>query len=138
MPRPVFGTLRRMAVVFRPLNPEPHDADATEVFDNGEWIPDALIRTEYLPKSFPTARFAPVLINHHYAIRVDIQIMPGKLLLSPRHQRGQMDVPVQPLGYSVFGKHGLPLSIPSYDRTSGIVAVPGTLHPLPVEPQTPQ
>ena len=49
-----------------------------------------------------------------------------------------MAVPVQPLSYVVFAKDGLPLSIPSYDRTSGVVAVPGTLHPLPVEPQTPR
>jgi hypothetical protein len=138
MPHPIDGTLTRMAVVFRPLTSGPHAADTDEVFDDGEWIPDALIRTEHLPKGFPTAPFAPVLINHYYAIRVDIQVMPGRLLLSPRHQRGHRDVPAQPLGYGAFGHDGLPLSIPSYDRTSGVVAVPGTLHPLPVEPQTPR
>ena len=63
-----------MAVVFRSLHPEPHNAETDEVFDNGERIPDALIHTEELPKGFPTERFAPQLVNGSYAIRADFQV----------------------------------------------------------------
>jgi hypothetical protein len=119
-----------MAVVFRPQNPYPHDAETDEVFDDGERIPDALVHTEQLPKGFPAEWFAPQLVNGSYAIRVDIQVMPGKLLLSPRLQRGQMAVPVQPLSYVVFAKQGLPLSIPVYEPGRGLVAMPGRLYPL--------
>src|SRR5437764_4250841 len=86
----------RMAVVFRLLHPDP-DAETDEVFDNGEGIPQALIHTEDLPKGFPTERFAPQLVNGRYAIRADIDVARGKLLLSPRPQRGQMDGVAQPL-----------------------------------------
>ena len=127
-----------MAVVFRPQNPDPHGAETDERFDNGEWIPDALIHTEQLPKGFPAERFAPQLVNGSYAIRVDIQVMPGKLLLSPRLQRGQVAVPVQPLSYVVFAKQGLPLSIPVYESGRGVVDTPGRLYHLPLEPQTPR
>ena len=116
--------------MFRPQSPDPHDAEADEVFDDGERIPDALIHTEQLPKGFPTERFAPQLVNGGYAIRVDIQVMPGKLLLSPQPQRGHMAVPVQPLSYVVFAKQGLPLSIPVYEPGRGLVAIPGRLYPL--------
>jgi hypothetical protein len=119
-----------MAVIFRPQSPDPHDAETDELFDNGEWIPDALIHTEQLPKGFPAERFAPQLVHGGYAIRVDIQVMPGKLLLSPRLQRGHMAVPVQPLSYVVFAKQGLPLSIPVYEPGRGLIAIPGRLYPL--------
>jgi hypothetical protein len=119
-----------MAVIFRLQNPDPHDAETDEVFDDGERIPDALIHTEQLAKGFPTERFAPQLVNGSYAIRVDIQVMPGKLLLSPRLQHGQMAVPVQSLSYVVFAKQGLPLSIPVYEPGQGLVAMPGRLYPL--------
>jgi hypothetical protein len=127
----------RMSVVFRPLHAEPHDAETDEVFDNGEWIPAALIRTEQLPKGFPTERFAPHLVNGSFAIRVDIQVMPGKLLLSPRRRRGQQDAGGQPLSYVVFAKQGLPLSIPVYEPDQGLVDTPGRLYPLPPAPKTP-
>ena len=130
MPHPVFGTLMRMSVVFRPLHPEPHDAETDEVFDNGEWIPAALIRTEQLPKGFPTERFAPHLVNGSFAIRVDIHVAPGKLLLSCCHRRGHMDAAQQPLSYVVFAKDGLPLSISVYEPGRGLVAIPGRLYPL--------
>jgi hypothetical protein len=123
------GTLTRMAVVFRSLHPELHNAETDEVFDNGEWIPDALIRTEHLPKGFPTELFAPQRVNGSYAIRVDIKVAPGKLLLSRRHLRGHMDAG-RPLSYVVFAKHGLPLSIPVYEPHRGWIAIPGRLCPL--------
>jgi hypothetical protein len=119
-----------MAVFFRPQSPDPHDAETDEVFDDGERIPDALIHTEQLPKGFPTERFAPQLVDGGYTIRVDIQVMPAKLLLSSRSQRGQTAVPVQPLSYVVFAKQGLPLAIPVYEPGRGLVAIPGRLHPL--------
>jgi hypothetical protein len=118
-----------MAVLFRLLHPDP-DAETDEVFDNGEGIPDALIRTEELPKGFPTERFAPQLVNGRYAIRADIEVARGKLLLSPRHQRGQMEAAAQPLSYLVFATEGLPLSIPTYEPDRGVVDTPGRLYPL--------
>ena len=127
----------RMSVVFRSLHPEPHDAETDEVFDDGEWIPAALIRTEQLPKGFPTERFAPHLVNRSFAIRVDIQVMPAKLLLSPRRRQGQQDAGEQPLSYVVFAKEGLPLSIPVYEPDQGLVDTPGRLYPLPPAPETP-
>src|SRR5438876_11065780 len=119
-----------MTVVFRPANPDPAALDEPEVFENGERIPDALIHTEHLPKGFPTELFAPHLVNGRYAIRVDIHVMPGKLLLSGRPLRGQQDAVAQPLAYVVFAKHGLPLSIPVYEPHRGFVAIPGRLYPL--------
>jgi hypothetical protein len=61
--------------------------------------------------------------------------MPGKLLLSPRSQRGHPAVPVQPLSYVVFAKLGLPLSLPFYEPPRGLVDTPGRLYPL-LEPHT--
>ena len=125
-----------MTVVFRPTNLDLAALDEPEVFDNGEWIPAALIHTEHLPKGFPTERFAPQLVNGSYAIRVDMQVMPGKLLLSPRPQRGHRAVPAQPLSYVVFAKQGLPLSLPFYEPPRGLVDTPGRLYPL-LRPQSP-
>jgi hypothetical protein len=119
-----------MTVVFRPANLDPAALDEPEVFDNGERIPDALIHTEQLPKGFPTELFAPQLVNGSFAIRVDIDVAPGKLLLSPRPQRGHMAVLVQPLSYVVFAKQGLPLSMPVYEPNRGLVDTPGRLYPL--------
>src|SRR5438094_825696 len=101
-----------MTVVFRPQNLDAAALDEAEVFDNGERIPDALIHTEQLPKGFPTEQFAPQLVNGSAAIRVNLQVMPGKLLLSCRHLRGHMDAGQQPFSYVVFANHGLPLSMP--------------------------
>jgi hypothetical protein len=130
MPRPVFGTLSRMTVVFRPANLDAAALDEPEVFDNGELIPDALIHTEQLPKGFPTELFAPQLVNGSFAIRIAIEVAPGKLLLSPRHQQGHMAVPAQPLSYVVFAQQGLPLSLPVYEPGRGFVDTPGRLYPL--------
>src|SRR5207245_11301758 len=54
LPCPGSGTLSRMTVVFRPTHLERPALCETEVFDNGERIPDALIHTEDLPKGFPS------------------------------------------------------------------------------------
>jgi hypothetical protein len=81
--------------------------------------------------------FAPYLVHGHYAIRVDIQVMPGKLRLSPRHLQGSMGPARQPLSYVVSAKDGLPLSIPAYELDRGLVDRPGLLHHLPLEPKTP-
>ena len=126
-----------MTVVFRPASRDPAALDEPEAFDNGERIPDALIHTAELPKGFPTERFAPRLFNGRYAIRVDIEVAPGKLLLSRRYLRGHMDAGQQPLSYVVFAKQGLPLSIPVYEPDRGLVDTPGRLFPLPLEPKTP-
>src|SRR2546430_2116006 len=56
------------AVVFRPANVDPTDFDEAEMFDNGELIPDTLIRTGQLPNGFPTKLFAPWLVNGNLAI----------------------------------------------------------------------
>ena len=130
MPRHVSGTLSRMTVVFRPLHPASPDAEADEVFDNGEVIPDALIPIEPLPKGFPTERFSPQLQSGRYAIRVDLEVAAGKLLLSCRHWRGQPDTGAQPLSYVVFATQGLALSIPVYEPGRGFVDTPGRLYPL--------
>jgi hypothetical protein len=119
-----------MTAVFRPAHRDPAALDEPEVFDNGERIPDALIHTEQLPKGFPTELFAPQLVNGSFAIRIDIEVAPGKLLLSPRYQRGHLAVPVQPLSYVVFAKQGLPLSMPIYEPDRGFVDTPGRLYPL--------
>ena len=126
-----------MTVIFRPLYPEPHDAETDEVFDNGELIPDALVPTEPLPKGFPTERFAPQLVKGRYAIRVDLEVAPGKLLFSCRHLRGQKDTGQQPLSYMVFATQGLALSIPVYEPGRGLVDTPGRLYPLLRQPKTP-
>ena len=125
-----------MTVVFRPLHPASPDAEADEVFDNGEVIPDALIPIEPLPKGFPTELFAPRLVNGSFAIRIDIDVAAGKLLLSPRPQRGHTAVPVQALSYVVFAQQGLPLSLPVYEPNRGFVDTPGRLYPL-LEQKTP-
>jgi hypothetical protein len=119
-----------MTVVFRPAHRDPAALNEPEVFDNGEQIADALIHTEQLPKGFPTELFAPLLVNGSFAIRVDIEVARGKLLLSSQHQRGHMDVPVQPLSYVVFAQQGLPLSLPVYEPGRGFVDTPGRLYPL--------
>jgi hypothetical protein len=119
-----------MTVVFRPANLDPLALTEPEVFDNGEVILAALIHTEQLPKGFPTERFAPRLVNGRFAIRVHMAVVPGKLLLSPQHQRGHLDGPVQPLSYAVFAKEGLPLSLPVYEPGRGFVDTPGRLYPL--------
>jgi hypothetical protein len=119
-----------MTVVFRPAHLDPAALDEAEVFDNGEQIPDALIHTEQLPKGFPTELFAPRLLNGSFAIRVDLEVAPGKLLLSCRHLRGQPDAGVQPLSYVVFARHGLALSIPVYEPGRGMVDTPGRLYPV--------
>ena len=119
-----------MTVVFRPTHLDPAALDEAEVFDNGEQIPDALIHTEQLPKGFPTELFAPHLVNGRFALRVHIAVAPGKLLLSPQHQRGHMDGSMQPLSYGVFAKEGLPLSLPVYEPGRGFVATPGRRYPL--------
>jgi hypothetical protein len=130
MPRPASSTLSDMTVVFRPLQPLPHNAEPDELFDNGEVIPDALVPIEPLPKSFPTEHFSPQLVKGSYAIRVDLEVAPGKLLLSCRHLRGQPDAAGQPLSYVVFARHGLALSIPVYEPGRGMVDTPGRLYPL--------
>jgi hypothetical protein len=119
-----------MTVVFRPAHLDPAALDEAEVFDNGEQIPDALIHTEQLPKGFPTELFAPRLVNGSFAIRVDLEVAPGKLLLSCRHRRGQPDAGAQPLSYVVFATQGLSLSIPVYEPGRGMVDTPGRLYPL--------
>ena len=119
-----------MTVVFRPANLDPVALTEPEVFDNGERILAALIHTEQLPKGFPTELFAPQLVNGSFAIRVDIDVARGKLLLSPQHQRGHLAVPVQPLSYVVFAQQGLPLSMPVYEPGRGLVDTPGRLYPL--------
>jgi hypothetical protein len=119
-----------MTVVFRPTNLDPAALGEAEVFDNGERIFSALIHTEQLPKGFPTERFAPQLVNGRFAIRVHIAVAPGKLLLSPQHQRGHMDGSMQPLSYGVFAQEGLPLSLPVYEPGRGFVDTPGRLYPL--------
>jgi hypothetical protein len=124
------GTLSRMTVVFRPANLEPAALDEAEVFDNGEQIPDALIHTEQLPKGFPTELFAPRLVNGSFAIRVNLEVAAGKLLLSCRPWRGQPDAGAQPLSYVVFATQGLALSIPVYEPGRGMVDTPGRLYPL--------
>ena len=100
------------------------------MFDNGEVIPDALIPIEPLPKGFPTERFSPQLQSGRYAIRVDLEVAAGKLLLSCRHWRGQPDTGAQPLSYVVFATQGLALSIPVYEPGRGFVDTPGRLYPL--------
>ena len=69
-------------------------------------------------------------MNGSFAIRVDIDVARGKLLLSPQHQRGHLAVPVQPLSYVVFAQQGLPLSMPIYEPGRGFVDTPGRLYPL--------
>jgi hypothetical protein len=96
-----------MTVVFRPANLDPVVLTEPEVFDNGERI-----------------------LNGRFAIRVHIAVAPGKLLLSPQHQRGHMDGSMQPLSYGVFAKEGLPLSLPVYEPGRGFVDTPGRLYPL--------
>jgi hypothetical protein len=125
-----------MTVVFRPANLDPVALTEPEVFDNGERILAALIHTEHLPKGFPTELFAPQLVNGRFAIRVHIAVAPGKLLLSPRHQRGQQDPGQQPLSYVLFAQLGLALSIPIYEPGRRLVDTPRRLYPL-LEQKTP-
>jgi hypothetical protein len=125
-----------MTVVFRPANRDPAALDEPEVFANGGRIRGALIHTEQLPKGFPTELFAPQLVNGRFAIRVDIDVAPGKLLLTPSHQRGHLAVPMQPLSYVVFAKQGLSLSLRVYEPGRGFVDTPGRLYPL-LEQTTP-
>jgi hypothetical protein len=119
-----------MAVVFRPVPPDP---DEDEVFDNGERVPDVLIRTQDLPRHFPTERFAPQRGPGGYHIRVDLTVAPGTLFLRPAAQRGQPVVPAERLSYSVFAAAGLPLELSNFDPQRGFVQVAGRLWPVVVE-----